>query len=808
MMNHRHFLTAMTIIAVFALSVSGFAQQRVPVLSPPGSYPSGSVVPAPTPPPFDGVIRPTVDQSTAQWPAQPRAPQGAPNVLFVMLDDFGFAQLGCYGAQGLQTPNIDKLAANGLRYNNFHATPLCSPSRAAFLTGRNHHSCAMGVISEFSTGFPGYNGRMPLSHGMIPEILGPAGWSTFALGKWHLTPPEDANLAANRRWWPLGRGFDRYYGFLGGTTNEFAPALTQDNHFIKPPGTPEEGYHFLTDMTDKAREYIVDVKHVAPDRPFFMYYCPGGIRAPQHVPKDWSDRFRGVFDKGWDHYREATLEKQIALGICPPGTKLSPRDPLIPAWDKLSPEQRRVYARQMEVLAGFAAFIDDQVGRLVTTLEELGELDNTLIVLASDNGASLEGGENGIPNEVLFFNNVPVTLEMAAAAIDDWGGPNSFPAVVGGWALAGNTPFRRWKREATRGGVSVPLIVHWPQRIKAKGEIRTQFTHAIDVVPTVLDVLGLKSPAALNGVAQAPMEGTSFAPTFADANAEPRRGTQYFEMAATRAIYQDGWRAYSPWEFGREMTAKSLADSKWMLFNIKDDFSESTDLADKFPEKVAELERTWWIEAARYNVLPLDGRSILRQLEPRPTMGQPRETYTYHSGGGEVASSVAVNVLNRSHSITAHVVIPEKGAEGVLLAQGGRFAGYSFYIKDKKLCYSHNYVGLREYVLESTEEIPAGKTTLRYEFEVTGPPDFATGKGTPGIGRLFIGPRKVAETKLPVTVPLMFSLSGESLCCGWDSLTPASSAYRGEFRFTGTIEKVDVTCRAPTVQQPAATPVD
>jgi arylsulfatase len=408
----------------------------------------------------------------------------------------------------------------------------------------------------------------------------------------------------------------------------------------------------------------------------------------------------------------------------------------------------------------------------------------------------------------MFFNNVPVTFEMAADAMEDWGGPSSFPALAGGWAWAGNTPFRRWKRDTTRGGVSVPLIVHWPERIEAKGEVRTQFAHVIDVVPTVLDVLGMKSPAAINGVTQAPMEGTSFAATFADADAEPRRGPQYFEMVARRAIYQGGWRAYSPWEFGKEMTASSLADARWMLFDIEEDFSESTDVADQFPEKVAELERLWWIEAAKFNVLPLDGRSILRQLEPRPSLGQPRATYTYHSGGGEVDSSVAANVLNRSHSITADVVIPAEGAEGVLLAQGGRFAGYSFYIKDKKLFYSHNYMGLQEYVVESGAEVTPGKATLRYEFEVTGPPDLAVGKGTPGIGRLFIGPLKVAETEIPITVPIMFSLSGEGLCCGWDSLTPASSAYRGEFRFTGTIEKVDVTCRAPANPQGAATPVD
>ena len=800
----------LNLLAVFttAALMSSASAQQTGAFSAPGTQVSGAVTPPPNQPPFEGVIGPTIEQSTPFWPPQPRAPKGAPNVLFVMLDDFGFAQLGCYGAQGLHTPNIDKLAAGGLRYNNFHATPLCSPTRAAFLTGRNHHSCALGIIAEFSTGFPGYNGRMPLSHGMMSEILAPAGYSTFCLGKWHLTPPEDTNLAASRRWWPCGRGFDRYYGFLGGTTNEYVPFITQDNHFIQPPGTAEEGYHFLTDMTDKAREYIVDVKHVAPDRPFFMYYCPGGVRAPQHVPQEWSDRFKGVFDKGWDHYREETLNRQMALGICPLGTKLSPRDPSIPKWDDLGPKHQKVFARQMEVFAGFVAFVDHSVGQLIQTLEEVGELDNTLIALTSDNGASIEGGDNGVPNEVMFFNNVPVSIETSAAAIEDWGGPDSFPALVGGWAWAGNTPFLRWKRDTTRGGTAEPLIVHWPKGIEAKGEIRTQFTHAIDVVPTVLDLLSMGSPAAINGVAQAPMEGVSFATTLIDADAKLTRGPQYFEMVGRRAIYHDGWRAYSPWEFGKEVTPETLADAKWMLFNVKEDFSESTDLADRIPEKLAELKRMWWIEAAKFNVLPLDGRSILRQMEPRPTLAEPRETYTYYSGGGEVSSAVAANVLNRSHAITAQVVIPEDGAEGVLLAQGGQFAGYSFYIKDKKLHYTHNYVGQQEYTLNSSSEVPTGERILKYEFEVTGPPDFSQGKGTPGIGRLFIDGKKVAESKIPVTVPITFSLSGEGMCCGWDSLSPASSDYSGEFRFTGSIKKVDVSCNPVASKQPPAAPVD
>jgi arylsulfatase A-like enzyme len=760
--------------------------------SPPGTSRSGMVTPAPNQQHFGGVIGSTIGQSLADWPKLARAPEGAPNILLIMLDDVGFAQLGSYGAHRIQTPNIDRLAKNGLRYSNFHTTPLCSPTRAAILTGRNHHSVAMGVITELSTGFPGYNGRMPLSHGMLSEVLMPAGWSTFALGKWHLTPVEDVNLAASRKWWPLGRGFDRYYGFLGGTTSRFIPWLTHDNHFVRPPATPKEGYHLLTDMVDKAREYILDVKHIAPDRPFFMYFSPGGTRAPHHVPEEWIARYKGQFDEGWDHYREQALERQIELGIAPAGTKLSPRDPSIPEWKNLTPQQRNVFAHQMEVFAAYVSFVDHHVGQLVQLLEELGQLDNTLILVTSDNGASIEGGPEGSPNEVLFFNNVQVSLDTIAASSDKWGGPETFPIYAAGWAWAGNTPFLRWKRDTTRGGTAEPMIVHWPAAIKARGEIRTQFTHAIDVVPTVLDLLDMEMPASINGVAQAPMEGVSFASTFANPDAELQREAQYFEMAGRRAIYHDGWRAYAPWTFGQEITPEDLADPKWMLFNVKEDFSESTDVADKYPEKLEELRRLWWTQAGRFNVLPLDGRAVIRQAEPRPQMAAPRSRYVYHAGAGEVSSAVAANVLNRSHTITADVVIPDGGAEGVLLAQGGRFAGYSFFVKGDRLHYVHNYLGLEEYSVTSSVELPIGAVKLRYEFERSAPPNLAAGKGSPGIGRLYVDGSQVAEMEIPVTVPLAFSLSGEGLCVGWDSQSPAASAYHDEFPFSGTIRQVVV----------------
>jgi arylsulfatase A-like enzyme len=742
--------------------------------------------------PFSGVIGNTIRDSEPDWPDAARAPDGAPNILLVMLDDVGFGQLGSYGAHRIQTPHIDELAAGGLRYNNFHATPLCSPTRAAFLTGRNHHSVAMGVIAELSTGFPGYHGRMPLSHGMLSEMLAPAGFSTFALGKWHLTPVEDVNLAANRRWWPLGRGFDRYYGFLGGTTSRYVPWLTHDNHFVRPPATPDQGYHLLTDMVEKAREYIVDVKHVAPERPFFMYFAPGGTRAPHHVPEEWIARYQGQFDEGWDHYREQTLRRQIELGIVPAGTRLSPRDPSIPAWGDLTAEQQGVFAHQMEVFAAYVTFVDHHVGQLVQLIDDLGQLDNTMILVTSDNGASVEGGALGLPNEVLFFNNVKVPLETIASQRDEWGGPATFPIYAAGWAWAGNTPFLRWKRDTTRGGTAEPMIIHWPAQVAARGEIRTQFTHAIDVVPTVLDLLDMEMPASINGVAQAPMEGVSFAPTLSNPDARLERAPQYFEMVGRRAIYHDGWRAYAPWTFGQEMNPEDLEDPKWMLFHIDEDFSESKDVADQYPDKLAELRELWWEQARRFDVLPLDGRGVIRQADPRPQMGAPRSRFVYYAGGGEVGSAAAVNVLNRSHDITAEVVIPEGGAEGVLLAQGGRFAGYSLFVKDDRLHYVHNYVGLEEHVITSRVPVPTGPVELRYEFERTGPPDFAAGRGSPGIGRLYIAGEKVAEAEIPVTVPLAFALSGEGLCAGWDSLSPVASAYDDEFRFSGTLRRVVV----------------
>ncbi len=763
------------------------------VFSPPGTSESGVVVPNPSEPAFKGKIGRTVSESTPDWPPLARAPKGAPNVLYIVLDDVGYAALGCYGSPIIKTPHLDRLAKNGVRYNNFHTTALCSPTRSALMTGRNHHSNAMACITEGSTGFPGSYGRIPLANGFLSEMLTPFGFSAFAIGKWHLTPAEDMNLACNRKWWPLGRGFDRFYGFLGGEVDQWTPWLAQDNNFIRPPKTPEQGYHCVPDLTDKAKQYMADLKQVAPDRPFFLYYCPGACHAPHHAPKEWIERYKSQFDAGWDDYRDKALANQIKLGICPPGTKLSPHDPDVSEWAKLSAEEKKLYARQMEVYAAYLSYADHYIGELLAFLEGMGQLDNTLIMVVSDNGASAEGGPHGSFNENLFFNGAPDTLAQNLRHLDRWGGPSTYPHYSWGWTFATNTPFRRWKREVARGGTSDLCIVHWPKGIKSKDAIRPQFVHAIDLVPTTLDVLKLKMPTSINGVAQNPLEGVSFAATFDNGKAPLPREAQYFEMFAQRAISLDGWRAYSPWPFGKDITAKDLTQDRWMLFHIDSDFSESTDVAAEHPEKLEELKQLWWAQANKYKVLPLDGRGIERLMTPRPEMSAPRDQYVYYPGTGEMEASNAVDVRNRSYRITAEVEVPKGGAEGVLLAHGSSFGGYSFFVnRERRLQFSHNYLGLEEYKVVSSAPVPEGKATLRWEFTRTGPPDFKIGKGAPGTGKLFINDQEVGRGDIAITCPLAYGLSGDGLACGRDTLTPVSADYTGEYPFTGVLRRVIV----------------
>ncbi len=495
---------------------------------------------------FNGVIGRTFDVSSPAWPEPLRAKEGAPNVLFIVQDDTGFGQLGCYGSP-ISTPNVDQLAKDGLLFNNMHTTALCSPSRSCILTGRNHHSNAMSCITEGSTGYPGGNGNIPFENGMLSEMLLQKGYNTYAIGKWHLTPADQLSAAGPYDRWPLGRGFERYYGYLGGDTNQYYPELVYDNHTVEAPKTPEEGYILIEDLTDKAISFIADAKQVAPNKPFFLYFCPGAGHAPHHVPKEWADKYKGKFDDGWDAYREKTFARQKELGIVPQDAELSRHDPDVQDWKTLSADERKLYARMMEVFAGFLTQTDYHYGRLFNFLKTIGEWENTLIMFISDNGASAEGGPHGSVNENKFFNNVPDSLEENLKMIDQLGGPETYNHYAWGWTFAGNTPFRRWKRETYRGGISDPFITHWPAGMKAKGEVRPQFAHAIDMVPTVLEALGIEPPVSVKGVTQSPIEGLSFAHALDDAKAPTKHITQYFEMMGHRSIYHDGWRAVCPW---------------------------------------------------------------------------------------------------------------------------------------------------------------------------------------------------------------------------------------------------------------------
>jgi arylsulfatase A-like enzyme len=765
---------------------------------------------------FPGVIGRTVEESEPAWPEPNRAEEGAPNVLFIVLDDTGFAQLGCYGSP-IETPNLDRLAANGLVYNNMHTTALCSPTRSCILTGRNHHSNAMSCITEASTGYPGANGYIPFENGFLSEMLRERGYNTYAVGKWHLTPADQISAAGPYDRWPLGRGFERYYGFLGGETHQYYPELVCDNHQVEPPATPEEGYHVTEDLVDTAISFIADSKQVAPNKPFFMYFCPGAMHAPHHVADEWSDRYAGAFDDGWEAYREAALARQKELGIAPPDAELSRHDPDVPEWDSLSDEERRLYARMMEVFAGFLTHTDHHIGRLIEFLEKLGELENTLVMVISDNGASSEGGPHGSVNENLFFNNVPESIEENLAAIDELGGPTTFNHYPWGWTWAGNTPFRRWKRETYRGGISDPFIVHWPERIEAAGEVRTQYTHAIDMVPTVLESLGVDPPSSIKGVTQSPIEGVSFAHTFDSADAPSKHRTQYFEMMGHRSLYHDGWRAVCPWPgqsfteagafFGTPISREDLTglDSEsWELYHLDEDFAENHDVAAENRDRLIAMVGTWYVEAGKYQVLPVDGRGVQRFAEVRPQIAGPRTSYTYYPGTQAIPTNAAAVVLNRPHAITADVEIPEGGADGALVVHGGNDSGYSLYVKDGRLAWVHNYVGRERHYVVATEDVPVGRHQLRFEFEVTGPPDVANGKGAPGLAQLYYDRRLVGSAEVPVTTPLALGLTS-GVVIGSAPGAPVTPEYEPPFAFGGTIHSVTYDVSGELIEDDEAT---
>jgi len=759
--------------------------------------------------PFKGVVNVDVTESVPDWGpyTQAIAPEGTPNVLYIVLDDVGFSAMEPFGGM-IETPNINRIAERGLVYTNFHTTALCSPTRSCLMTGRNHTTNGMATITEAASGFPSSNGHIPFECGTIAEVLGERGWNTYMTGKWHLTAEDEMNLASAKHQWPVGRGFERFYGFLGAETNQWYPDLVYDNHPEEQPYSPEEGYHLTTDLTDRALSFIRDAQAIAPDKPFFLYFCPGACHAPHHAPKEWADKYKGKFDMGYEAYREMVFERQKKLGIVTDQAELSPINPYIDAkgpagqpwpeldtvrpWDSLSDDEKRLFCRMAEVYAGFLSHADNEIGRLLNHLDESGQLDNTLIVLVSDNGASGEGGPNGSVNENKLFNGLPDKIEEALPFLDDLGSPRTYNHYPTGWACAFNTPFKLWKRYSNwEGGTADPMIVSWPARIKEAG-VRRQYTHAVDIVPTIYEALELDPPEVVKGHTQYPIEGVSFAATFDDADAKTDKQTQFYSMAGTRAIWNQGWKASAISNSAPDNWA-GYARQRWELFNTDSDPTERHDLAAEQPDKLQELIGLWWHEAGRYQALPLENRNAVEILTTdRPHLSKPRNRYVYYPGGSEIPESVAPNIRNRSYTIAVEVTIDTEEAEGVLFAQGSRFGGHALYIKDGKLKYVYNWVGLFDQVVESTEPVPTGHVVLSVSFD-------KEGDAVPAEGTLTLHMREeaVGEAKIK-TQPGKFSLAGEGLNVGRDGAEPVTDDYPGDSPWAfvgGTIHKaiVDVS---------------
>ncbi len=728
--------------------------------------------------------------STPDFPRPIAPPAGAPNVLLVLLDDLGFGATSTFGG-AIPTPTLDRLAGQGLRYNVFHTTAVCSPTRAAILSGRNHHSCNTGSIMEMATGYPGYHGMWPRSAASVAEILKGNGYNTAAFGKWHNTPNWETSLAGPFDRWPTGVGFEYWYGFQGGDSNQWDTLIFENTAPVeKPPG--RAGAHFLELQTDRAIAWLNGQAAVAPDKPFFVYFAPGATHAPHHVPAEWVARFEGKFDAGWDVYRRETLARQVRLGVVPPGTELTPLPPDIPAWGTLPADRQRLYARQMEVYAAYVAYADFEVGRLIDAVERLGELDRTLVFyVVGDNGPSSEGGYDGTFNEMASLNGIPVDLATQLARVDQLGGPlanNHYPV---GWCLATATPFR-WNKTAAShfGGTRNPLVVSWPARIRDAGGLRSQFHHCVDIVPTILEAAGVPEPRIVNGVGQQPIEGVSMVYTFDDAAAPSRRTTQYFEIMGNRAIYHDGWVAASlravPWE--AFAPPGEVEESPWELYHVSEDFSQAHDLAARLPEKLEELRKLFFVEAARYHVFPLDDRRVERfAAVDHPSYLAGRSELSYLPGVRRVPEGSAPDVKNRSFSVTAEVEVGEGGAEGVLVTEGGRFGGWALLVQDGVPRFVYNFLDLARYEVSAREKLPPGRSTVRFEL--------ATDGGTYGAGgtvTLSVNGTTVAEGRVDRTVPMRFSLE-ETFDVGEDTGTPVDESYAVPFRFTGTLRRVSFT---------------
>ena len=721
----------------------------------------------------------------------------------IVLDDVGFAQLGCYGSD-IDTPVLDSLASNGVRLSSFHTTSLCSPTRACLLTGRNHHSNGMGRISELSTGFPGYLGRIPRSNGLLSEILAEVGYVPVAVGKWHLTPDRETHQAAPRDTWPCGRGFQRWYGFHGGETHQFVPSLFQDNHAAVPPSSPAEGYHLTEDLADRAIRYLGEIRSAAPDAPFFLYFATGACHSPHHAPRPWIDRYAGAFDIGWDEWRQLTFRRQIALGLFDESVRMSDRPPWVPAWDTLGPQDRKVAARFMECFAGFLSHADAQIGRVFDFVRTIGEWDNTVVIVVSDNGASAEGGQLGSINDVRTWNAAPAGPEELRARIDELGGPSAHNNYPWGWTMAGNTPFRRWKREVHQGGIADPCIVSWASRLGADAGVRRQFAHAIDIVPTVLDLVGIDPPREIAGVEQSPIEGVSLVPILEDPSAGEVHPTQYFEMLGSRGIYHRGWKAVTFHPFvdlygeGRDPDAP-FDEDQWELYDVNNDPAETRDLAQAEPDRLGALIDIWWKEAEKYKVLPLDNRLLDALVDPRHQPPERRRQVVW-PGGAIVPELQVVSIRNRAHTIVAEVTVPQGGADGVLLAMGTTLGGWSFHVLGGRLRYVNNFLGAERHVIESREELGAGRHVLSFEFQPTEAGSFHRS----GHGRLIVDGVPAGEGFIERTALSRYNITGGGLTCGWEQGPAVGEGYEAPFPFSGELHRAEILVDGEVERDPQA----
>jgi len=779
MKQKSFFLTVFAIMIL--LSVSSFAQENLnreilPIVPPePATYSELDARNTKPPAPFNVT-----------------APKDAPNVVIILIDDLGLGATSAFGGP-IRTPSMDKLAKNGLRYNNFNTTALCSPTRMAIKTGRNHHTCNTGSIMESSTAYPGNTGSLPISVAPLAEMLRLNGYSTAAFGKWHETAAWETSVSGPFHRWPTYQGFDKFYGFIGGETDQWAPLIYDGLKKVNPPKM--DNYHFTTDMTNQSINWVKAQQSMTPDKPFFIYFATGAVHAPHHVSKEWSDKYKGEFDKGWDKVREESTKNMKALGVIPKNTKLAPKPEAIKDWDNLTKDEKKLFARQAEVFAGFVEMTDYEIGRLIDAVEEIGELDNTLFIfIAGDNATSAEGGMVGMYNEMTYFNAVEEKVEDLLPLMDDWGLENTFPHMAAGWAVAFDAPYTWTKQVASDfGGTKTGMIIHYPDGIDGKNEIRAQFTHAIDIAPTVLEVAGLPEPKVVNGVPQIPIEGTSMAYSFNNADAAEQHTIQYFEMFGNRALYLNGWYARTihraPWEVSN---LPPLEDDVWDLYNTREDFSLVNNLAAEYPEKLEEMKSLFMWQAEKYHVLPIDDRVIVRmnaEVAGRPDIMAGRTSLTLYEGMEGMMENTFINIKNKSFTITADINISKEATQGVILAQGGRFGGWALYMKDGKPEFTYNFLGLERYVVASEDELPKGASTVKFDFVYDG-----NGAGKGGIGTIFVNDKEVANARIEKTQPNIFS-ADETADVGLDNQTPVALGIGygpEETKFTGKIDKVIV----------------